>query len=55
MDTLEVDVRKVIGRLTIPVKISHCREVSFRIWLGSKIIQLAELVIGCEIEICNKR
>lgn len=54
MSKLEVDARKVVGKLTLTAKVTHLREVSFRIWLGSKFMKLAAWIIGCGIEICDR-
>jgi hypothetical protein len=51
----EFTMSELAKELTLEVTITGGRVFGFRIWLGSKIIKLAALVMGCGIEITGPK
>ncbi len=45
-----VDMRDTMQRITLKVTIKHEKETRFRLWLATKFIKLAALIMGCGIE-----
>ena len=46
---MECDLRKMDKRVTIIVRIT--REARLRVWLASRLIRLAALVLGCGVRV----
>lgn len=51
MRPVNMHMPKIVGGLILTVSITGRRRTAFRVWLGTRIILLAALVIGCNIEI----
>lgn len=54
MKNIEINARKVAKRIFIKVVIKGVRRLSFRLWLGSKLIKLGCFVIGCGVSIVRE-
>jgi len=46
-----IDMREIISMIPIRVKIIHEQEMILRIRLGVRVMLLAALIMGCQIEI----
>lgn len=49
-----VDAMKVMGRMTMHVKVRHFRQLRIRLKLGCWLIGLAARVMGCGVEISKQ-
>lgn len=47
----EVDAVDMMRRATMHVRIKRDRELAWRLWLGTRLIMLAALVMNCNIEV----
>ena len=54
LSTVNLDVKNIVGSLTLDVELSGMKAFSWRLWAGKFIIKFAALVIGCKIEIETK-
>lgn len=46
-----IDVRDVMHRVTLVVKLTHIHQLRWRLWLGTQLIRLSTWIVGCGIEI----
>ncbi len=46
----QVDMRDVARSLCVVVKVRRAAEFQWRFWLGARLMKLAKLVMGCEVE-----
>jgi hypothetical protein len=53
MRSADIPMRDIVKGLTVTVRITGTRVFKFRMWLGSKLLRLAAIVIGigCDVEI----
>lgn len=47
----EVDAVKMMRHATMHVRIKRDRELSWRLWIGTRLIMLAAIVMNCSIEV----
>lgn len=51
VDTVNVRAASILRDVTLHVKLKGLRVLRMRIWLGTKLVMLAALVMGCNIDI----
>lgn len=44
-------IRKLNKKTTLTMEVKFTKEFKFRIWIATKLIQLASLVLGCKSKI----
>lgn len=48
---VNADATKVMRQITLHVRIKRATELKARLWVGTRLIELAALIMGCNLDI----